>query len=197
MFTGLIESVGRVGRIEPSAAGHRLAVATELSRELTLGESLAVNGVCLTVVQAGDGIIQADVSPETARITSLGRLGVGSLVNLERSLRADARIGGHFVQGHVDGTARIVAIDEAGDARKVSLTLPVGLEGYVVEKGSIALDGISLTVAAVAGRSIDVHIIPFTWQHTNLRAVRAGMVVNVECDILGKYVAKALAARHG
>jgi riboflavin synthase len=197
MFTGLIESVGRIDRIDRSAAGHRLIVATELSPELTLGESLAVNGVCLTVVQAGDGVVQADVSPETARVTSLGPVDVGSLVNLERSLRADARIGGHFVQGHVDGTARIDAIEEASEARRLKLTLSAGFEPYVVERGSIALDGISLTLAAVTGRSIDVQIIPFTWQHTNLRAARVGTVVNVECDILGKYVAKALAARHG
>ena len=197
MFTGLIESVGRVSRIDRSAAGHRLVVSTELSRELTLGESLAVNGVCLTVVQAGDGVVQADVSPETTRVTSLGRLGVDSLVNLERSLRADARVGGHFVQGHVDGTATIDSIDEVGETRRLTLTLPAGLEPYIVEKGSIALDGISLTLAAVAGRCIDVQIIPFTWQHTNLQTARAGTVVNVECDILGKYVAKALAARHG
>ncbi len=197
MFTGLIESVGRVERIDRSAAGYRLVVATELSPELTLGESLAVNGVCLTVVHAGDDVVQADVSPETARVTSLGAVDVGSFVNLERSLRADARIGGHFVQGHVDGTAGIDAIEQAGDVRRIKLTLPEGFEPYVVEKGSIALDGISLTLAAVAGRSIDVQIIPFTWQHTNLRAARVGAVVNVECDILGKYVAKALAARHG
>jgi len=197
MFTGLIESVGRVERIDRSAAGYRLVVATELAPVLTLGESLAVNGVCLTVVHAGDGVAQADVSPETARVTSLGAVDVGSLVNLERSLRADARIGGHFVQGHVDGTAGIDAIEQAGDVRRIRLTLPEGLEPYVVEKGSVALDGISLTLAAVAGRSIDVQIIPFTWQHTNLRAARVGAVVNVECDILGKYVAKALAARHG
>jgi riboflavin synthase len=197
MFTGLIESVGRIDRIDGSAAGHRLGVATDLSPELALGESLAVNGVCLTVVQTGDGVVQADISPETARVTSLGLLNVGSLVNLERSLRADARIGGHFVQGHVDATARIDAIEEVGEARRLRLTLPPGFEPYVIEKGSIALDGISLTVAAVAGRSIEVQIIPFTWQHTNLRAARSGTVVNVECDILGKYVAKALAARHG
>jgi riboflavin synthase len=101
------------------------------------------------------------------------------------------------VQGHVDGTATIDSIDEVGETRRLKLTLPAGLEPYIVEKGSIALDGISLTLAAVAGRCIDVQIIPFTWQHTNLRAARAGTVVNVECDILGKYVAKALVARHG
>jgi riboflavin synthase len=127
----------------------------------------------------------------------LGSVDIGSLVNLERSLRADTRIGGHFVQGHVDGTGTIESIEQNGEARRISLVLPAGVEAFVVEKGSIALDGISLTVAAVVGSRIDVQIIPFTWQHTNLRAARVGTIVNVECDILGKYVARALAARHG
>jgi riboflavin synthase len=197
MFTGLIESVGRLERIDRTATGFRLVLATDLSGELVPGESLAVNGVCLTVVEAGADGVHADVSPETGRVTSLGTLEAGSLVNLERSLRADGRIGGHFVQGHVDGTGRIEAIEREGDARRLRVTIPAGFELYVVEKGSIAVDGISLTVASLSNKHLDVQIIPFTWQHTNLRVARVGTLVNVECDILGKYVAKALGDRRG
>jgi riboflavin synthase len=190
MFTGLIESVGRLERIDRTATGFRLVLATDLSGELVPGESLAVNGVCLTVVEAGADGVHADVSPETGRVTSLGTLEAGSLVNLDR-------IGGHFVQGHVDGTGRIEAIEREGDARRLRVTIPAGFELYVVEKGSIAVDGISLTVASLSNKHLDVQIIPFTWQHTNLRVARVGTLVNVECDILGKYVAKALGDRRG
>jgi riboflavin synthase len=171
-----------------------LLVATELAGELMPGDSLAVNGVCLTVVENGEAV-SADISPETARVTSLGELTAGSVVNLERPLRADARIGGHFVQGHVDGTGVIEAIKAEGDAHRVTVRIPAGVEAYVVEKGSIAIDGISLTVASVAGNLVDVQIIPFTWQHTNLASAAVGTIVNIECDILGKYVAKALGTR--
>lgn len=193
MFTGLIESVGRVRRVDERDGGLRLVLATDLARELALGESLAVNGVCLTVVESGADEVHADISPETARVTSLGALVPGSLVNLERSLRAGDRIGGHFVQGHVDGTGRIEAMEHTGDSHRLTVSVPAGTEPFVVEKGSIAIDGISLTVASLARNRVDVQIIPFTWDHTNLHAARVGDLVNVECDILGKYVARALA----
>jgi riboflavin synthase len=196
MFTGLIESTGAVESIARRGDGFRLALSTDLASELTAGESLAVNGVCLTVID-GLGRVAADVSPETARVTTLGDLTTGALVNLERSMRADARIGGHFVQGHVDGTGRIEAVRQEGDAWRVSVGFPDDLSRFLVVKGSIAVDGISLTIASVApaGNRFDVQIIPFTWQHTNLQRARVGDRVNLECDILGKYVARALELR--
>ncbi len=196
MFTGLIESIGRVTEIVPGpAASLRLHVSTDLAGQLTAGESLAVNGVCLTVVSHSSNGVYADVSPETARVTTLGDLGIGSLVNLERPLRADARLGGHFVQGHVDGTGRIEALSQEGDSYRLRVSVPAALMPLIVHKGSIAVDGISLTVAAVDGDRFDAQIIPFTWRHTNLHTTGPGTAVNIECDILGKYVARMLERR--
>ncbi|HET7221528.1 MAG TPA: riboflavin synthase [Vicinamibacterales bacterium] len=195
MFTGLIESVGTIDKVEASPAGLRLSVKTELATGLAHGDSLAINGVCLTVVATADGRAFADVSPETMRVTTLGALRPGTAVNLERSLRADARVGGHFVQGHVDGTGRIESIEPEGESYRVRVTFPSELEPFLVHKGSIAVDGISLTVASLDGNRFDVQIIPFTREHTNLRAARPGDAVNIECDILGKYVVRALERR--
>jgi riboflavin synthase len=187
MFTGLIEAVGEVAALKPTPAGLRLRLTTTLADELTAGESLSVNGVCLTVVSAEDGV-HADISPETARVSSLGALKRGTLVNLERPLRADARLGGHFVQGHVDATGTIEEIRREGDSYWFTFKYPPLLAAYIVRKGSIAVDGISLTVAGADEHHFDVQIIPFTWDHTNLRAAKHGDIVNLECDILGKYV---------
>jgi riboflavin synthase len=195
MFTGLIESVGTIDRVEESPAGLRLSVATDLAGELAHGDSLAINGVCLTVVRTSGAHAFADVSPETIRVTTLGALKPGTAVNLERSLRADARVGGHFVQGHVDGTGRIETIAPEGESYRVTVTFPSELEPFVVPKGSIAVDGISLTIAGLDGNRFAVQIIPFTWEHTNLRTSSAGDAVNIECDILGKYVVRALERR--
>jgi len=195
MFTGLIEAVGTVASVDHHADGIRLRVATSLAPELAAGDSLCINGVCLTVVAPDKDGIHADVSPETARVTTIGRLSAGSLVNLERSLRADARLGGHFVQGHVDATGAILAIVEEGDSYRVTVSVPSALELLIVNKGSIAVDGISLTIASIGAGSIDLQIIPFTWLHTNLNTRRAGDPVNIECDILGKYVVRALVLR--
>jgi riboflavin synthase len=195
MFTGLIESVGRVAGVDRSPAGIRLRVEADVERELAPGDSVAVNGVCLTVVKAARPGIHADVSPETARVTTLDRLQPGALVNLERSMRADARVGGHFVQGHVDATGRIEALRQEGDAHRVTVSFPPYLAPLMVHKGSIAVDGISLTIAALDGLRFDVQIIPFTWERTNLHAAAIGDAVNLECDILGKYVARALELR--
>jgi riboflavin synthase len=192
MFTGLIESLGRVERIDRSAAGLRLVLSADLESELVTGESLAVNGVCLTVVRAATPGIHADVSPETERVTTLGALQPGSIVNLERSLRADARIGGHFVQGHVDATGRIEAIVSEGDSYRVTVSFPPALEPLLVHKGSVAVDGISLTIASIDIGRFDVQIIPHTWERTNLHTATAGAAVNLECDILGKYAARAV-----
>jgi riboflavin synthase len=192
MFTGLIEAVGEVAEVKPTTAGFRLRLHTDLAPELTPGDSLAVNGVCLTVVAADADGVHADISPETARVSALGALKRGALVNLERPLRADARIGGHFVQGHVDATGTIEEIRQDGDAWWVTVLFPPSLATFIVRKGSIAVNGISLTVAGVDDKRFDVQIVPFTWEHTNLRTGRAGDLVNLECDVLGKYVARAL-----
>jgi riboflavin synthase len=192
MFTGLIEAVGEIAEIKPMPAGYRLRVATSLAPELQPGDSLAVDGVCLTVISADSEGIHADVSPETARITTLGSVKRGARVNLERPLRADARLGGHFVQGHVDGTGTIEDIRAEGDSHWITVTFPHSMAPFIVRKGSIAVNGISLTIAGADARRFDVQIVPFTWTHTNLQHSRAGDAVNLECDILGKYVVHAL-----
>jgi riboflavin synthase len=162
------------------------------------GDSLAVNGVCLTVVSADPDGVNMDVSPETIRVSALGSLKRGDRVNLERPMRADARVGGHFVQGHVDATGTIEEIRSDEDYWWLTVKFPPSLAAQIVRKGSIAVDGISLTVAGVDDRRFDVQIIPYTWEHTNLRFLRVGDPVNLECDILGKYVFRALeVAAHG
>jgi riboflavin synthase len=190
MFTGLIESIGEVSEMAPSAAGFRLRLATPIAREISAGDSIAVNGVCLTAVDCDATAIHADVSPETLRVTSLGSLRPGALVNLERPLRADARLGGHFVQGHVDATGTLDDIRRDGDSFWLTIGYPASLAPYIVRKGSIAVDGISLTVAGLDDHRFDVQIIPYTWEHTNLRLARPGNILNLECDILGKYVVR-------
>lgn len=192
MFTGLIESVGTIEQITPTPAGNRIQVGTALALDLAPGDSLAVNGVCLTVVTANATTIHADVSPETIRVSTLGALAPGSLVNLERPMRADARIGGHFVQGHVDATGMIESLRQEGDSYWLTVRYPPMLAAYIVRKGSIAVDGISLTVAGLGERQFDVQIVPYTFRETNLHAARANDAVNLECDILGKYVVRAL-----
>jgi len=195
MFTGLIESVGAVEELSPSAAGQRVRVSTNLAAELSPGDSVAVNGVCLTVVATCGGCVHADVSPETLRVTTLGNLKTGTRVNLERSLRADARIGGHFVQGHVDATGLIERLQQDGDSYWLTVRYPPMIAGYLVRKGSIAVDGISLTIAGLGDHQFDVQVIPFTFQHTNLQEARAEDAVNLECDMLGKYVVRAMELR--
>lgn len=190
MFTGLIEAMGEVAEVKPTPDGYRIRLTTGIASELAPGDSLAVNGVCLTVVAADREGVHADVSPETARVSALGALRRGSRVNLERPLRADARLGGHFVQGHVDATGTIEDIRPAGDSFWITIEFPPLLAPYIVRKGSIAIDGISLTVAGVDERRLDVQIIPYTWEHTTLKHAGKGDVVNIEVDILGKYVVR-------
>jgi riboflavin synthase len=192
MFTGLIEAVGEITEVKPTPGGSRLRLSTSLAPQLASGDSLAVNGVCLTVVSADPYGIHADVSPETARITTLGGVKRGAIVNLERPLRADARLGGHFVQGHVDATGSIEELRQDGDSFWLTVRFPSPLAALIVRKGSIAVDGVSLTVAGVDDRHFDVQIVPYTWEHTNFRTLRASDQVNLECDILGKYVARMI-----
>lgn len=192
MFTGLVEAVGEVTELAPTPSGFRLSVATDLAGGLAVGDSVAVNGVCLTAVRAEAGSVHADIGPETARITTLGALRPGAIVNLERPLRADGRLGGHFVQGHVDGTGSIREIRPEDEHSWLTVGFPVELAPYIIRKGSVAIDGISLTVASLALDTLDVQIIPFTWERTNLRTLRVDDRVNIECDMLGKYVVRAL-----
>lgn len=194
MFTGLIEAVGQVGEIKPTPAGFRLRIVSTLADELTAGESLAVNGVCLTVIAADAGGVHMDVSPDTARVTSLGSLKRNALVNLERPVRADTRMGGHFVQGHVDATGTIEDLRHEGEHHWLTVRFPSHLAPYLVRKGSVAVDGISLAVAGLDAQRFDVQIVPFTWEHTNLRAAQLKDPANIECDILGKYVIRAIEA---
>jgi len=190
MFTGLIETVGHVSGLASAPSGFYVRVRTSIAPELTLGESVAVNGVCLTVTAIEGDELQADIGPETARVTTLGALRPGQPVNLERSVRAGDRLGGHFVQGHVDAVGTIENTRSDGDAHWLTISFPVALAPFFISKGSIAVDGISLTVAALRERQFDVMIIPFTWEHTNLSSLGTGDRVNLECDMVGKYVVR-------
>jgi riboflavin synthase len=192
MFTGLIEGVGSVADLTPLASGYRLHVRTPLAAGLAAGDSLAVDGVCLTVTHTDGAEVHADVGPETARITALGLLRRDQPVNLERAMRADSRVGGHFVQGHVDGLGVVAEIRPDGDSHWLTVTFDPGLAPYLVQKGSVAVNGISLTVARLGGNVFDVMIIPHTWEKTNLSSLRVGDRVNLECDMIGKYVARAV-----
>ena len=192
MFTGLIEATGELSEIKSIASGFRLRVATALAAEMNPGDSIAVSGVCLTVVSADSLGFHADISPETTRVTSVGGLRRGAVVNLERPLRADARLGGHFVQGHVDATGSIQELRPDGEYYWMTVKYPAALAPFIIRKGSIAIDGISLTVAGVGDKLLDVQIIPFTWTATNLCVAKPGDIVNLECDVIGKYVARAM-----
>ena len=192
MFTGLIEAVGDITEVKPTPGGVRIRLHTALAGELSNGDSLAIDGVCLTVVSVDPQGVHADISPETARVTTLGAIKRGTVVNLERPLRADARLGGHFVQGHVDATGTVEELRQDGDSYWLTVKFPAALASYIVRKGSIAVNGVSLTVAGLDERHFDVQIIPHTWTHTNLHVLRIGEPVNLECDILGKYVARAI-----
>jgi riboflavin synthase len=190
VFTGLVAGTGAVESLERGDDGVRLRVRTILAGELAPGDSIAVNGVCLTAVHSDDRSFSADVVEETLRRSSLGPLAEGDEVNLELPLRAGDRLGGHMVQGHVDGTGSVEAVSEDGFARVVRIGAPAELLRYVVEKGSIAVDGVSLTVAAVDGDGFEVSLIPETLERTTLGAATPGRVMNLEVDVLAKYVEK-------
>jgi riboflavin synthase len=191
MFTGLIESLGRVARVTAVPGGYRLAIETTLAPEVGVGDSVAVNGVCLTVVDRAASGLSFDIGPETASVTSLGALVPGVPVNLERAMRADARVGGHFVQGHVDGTGILAAVRPEAEFTWMTFSFPSAHAELLIPKGAVAVDGISLTVAHLAPSSFDVQIIPFTWSHTNLSSLPVGARVNLEFDMLGKYAVRA------
>jgi riboflavin synthase len=196
MFTGIVQDVGRCERLEASGTGRRLSVTTGLSTDdFEIGESVAVNGVCLTVVTVGAGRFAADVSPETLRRSTLGSLRAGDPVNLERALRPVDRLGGHFVLGHVDATGRVASVKSEGEFRVLTFEVPVALLRYVVEKGSVAVEGVSLTVSALSGGTFSVAAIPHTLERTTLAGRKTGDKVNVEVDVLGKYVERLLGRR--
>jgi riboflavin synthase len=197
MFTGLVEAIGDVAGVHPIGGGVRLQVATTLAPELTLGESIAMNGVCLTVVDRTEAHLFADVGPETLRVTTLGTLAQGRLVNLERSMRADSRFGGHFVQGHVDAVGRIEALRPEAEFSWLTVAFPRQFAASLVHRGSIAVDGISLTVAGLREDRVDMMIVPFTLAHTNLQRAAAGTSVNLEFDMVGKYVSRAVELMRG
>jgi riboflavin synthase len=190
VFTGLVADLGTVSRREANADGVRLRVRSPLAAELREGDSVAVNGVCLTATEVADGEFAADVMHETLRRSSLAQVTGGSSVNLELPLRAHDRLGGHVVQGHVDGVGAVREAVEEGFARVVTIEAPPELLRYVVEKGSIAVDGVSLTVARVTPDTFDVSLIPETLERTNLCGATPGTPVNLEVDVLAKYVEK-------
>jgi riboflavin synthase len=195
MFTGIIEELGHVLSIEHKATGARLVIGcSSILRDATLGASIAVNGACLTAVELAEDRFAADLAPETLKRTNLGALNVGSAVNLERPLRANARLDGHFVLGHVDAKATITKLEALGeDNWWLTIRVPAELAKYVVEKGSLAVDGISLTVAGVDEDQVSFTIIPHTYSHTTLHGYGAGSVLNLEVDILAKHLEKLAA----
>jgi riboflavin synthase len=193
MFTGLVETTATVRRVNAEADGVRLEVETPLAAELQQGDSIAVNGVCLTAVDPGADGFKADVMAETFRRSSLGPLAAGDSVNVELPLRAGDRLGGHVVQGHVDGTGTVESTRDEGFARLVRVAADRDLLRYVVEKGSIAVDGVSLTVADVDDEGFTVSLIPETLERTTLGLAKPGRVVNLEVDVLAKYVEKLVA----
>jgi len=195
MFTGLVEAIGGVRALKERGDGSRLILETSIARELSLGESLAVNGCCLTVTSTGDGIASFDLLGETLALTNISILNAGSRVNLERALRADGRFGGHFVQGHVDTTAEVLSAETKGADLNLIIALPKAGARYFIEKGSIAVNGVSLTVASLTEDRFGLWIIPHTLQQTNLGDLKSGDRVNLEYDMLAKYAERQIAAR--
>ena len=197
MFTGIIEELGTLESVQTRTAGARLKVrCSTVRQDMTQGASIAVNGVCLTAVDLERDSFSADIAPETLRRTNLGDLRAGSRVNLERPLSPSGRLSGHIVQGHVDGTGEFLALDPLGDGNFwLTVRIPAELDRYVVEKGSIAIDGISLTVASIEAGVLAATIVPHTHASTALGSRRRGDQVNIECDILAKYVEKLLGNR--
>jgi riboflavin synthase len=195
MFTGIVEELGRVAALEETSDAARLRVLGCGLDDVSPGDSVAVNGVCLTAAQMHDDGFTADVMRETLLRSTLGALASGDPVNLERAVTPTTRLGGHLVQGHVDGVATVTARRPAENWEEVDLVLPEALSAYVVEKGSITLDGVSLTVAAIAGDTVTVSLVPETLRRTTLGSRAVGDQLNVEVDILAKYVEKLLSAR--
>jgi riboflavin synthase len=195
MFTGIVEAVGTLAEVKGTGGGFRVSIHTPLASEMKLGDSLAINGVCLTVILIDGEHVLADVGPETARVTTFGALQRGQEVNLERPMKSDGRVDGHFVLGHVDGVGVIQEIRAEGESHWLTIGFPQALAPFFIRKGSVSVDGVSLTVAGLGERQFDVMVIPFTWRSTNLQGLRKGDRVNLECDMVGKYVVRAMDLR--
>jgi riboflavin synthase len=194
MFTGLVEAVGTVEALRFTAEGSKnLMVRTGLSG-LAVGDSVSVNGVCLTVTFVDSETAHMDIGPETARVSSLGSVQSGRRVNLERAMPANGRFGGHLVQGHVDGVGALKDIRTEKEAHWLTVEFPPDLAPYLIPRGALAVDGISLTVVGLEKERLDIMVMPFTWTHTNLSTAQVGDEVNLECDMVGKYVVRALGA---
>jgi riboflavin synthase len=192
MFTGLIEDVGRVDSIDRGGEGARLRIASQLAGELALGDSISVNGCCLTAIAVGDGHFETEAMNQTLEVTALDAIEQESHVNLELAMKVGDRLGGHIVQGHVDGIGEVASVEDDGFARRVRITLPTQLLQFVVDKGSITLNGVSLTVAELGETWAEVSLIPETLERTNLGEVQVGSRLNVECDVVAKYVERLM-----
>lgn len=192
MFTGLVADIGTVDGIVRDDAGARISISSPLAAELAEGDSIAVSGVCLTATALRPGGFDADVMNQTLELTTLGELDPGSPVNLEPALRASDRLGGHIVQGHVDAAGRVASVTDDGFARRVGVVLPDGLDRYVVERGSIALNGVSLTVAGIEGATVEVSLIPETLERTTFGEVVAGERINVEVDVFARHAERLM-----
>lgn len=189
MFSGIVEGTGKILKIDKKKKAARIQIRSPFSLSKSkIGDSVAINGCCLTIAAKRKNLFEADLSGETLRVTNLGMLKVGDPVNLERPLRLDDRIGGHLVQGHVDGVGRILDLRRNGSSFEVQISFPKNLRHYLIPKGSIAVDGISMTVNRLTRKSFTLVVIPHTLQRTNLKAKRAGDPVNLEVDMIGKYV---------
>jgi riboflavin synthase len=195
MFTGLVEAIGRVLSLDSKGEQARLTLEIPFAAELALGDSVAINGCCLTVADLASGRVGFDLLAQTLRVTSLGGLAAGSIVNLERAMMVGDRFGGHFVQGHVDGTGQITRLEASGQDHIVGVSLPPEIHRLCIDKGSLTLDGISLTIAELTPDGAVFWITPHTWEHTHLHAAAVGQRMNLETDMLAKYVDKLLAAR--
>ncbi len=188
MFSGLVADLGRINSIDTGSDGSRIELETDLAAEIGLGDSVAVNGVCLTATSVSETGFSADAMKQTLDLTSLGSLAAGAAVNLELALRADQRLGGHIVQGHVDGVGRVASLDEDGFSLRVRISVPEALAKYVVPQGSITLEGVSLTVTGCGDDWVEVALIPETRERTTLGSLKPGQAINVECDVIAKYV---------
>jgi riboflavin synthase len=193
MFTGLVEDIGSVESVETGGDGAQLRIATRLSSEIAIGDSVSVNGVCLTATKVEGGGFETEAMNQTLDVTALSSLEAGSQVNLELAMKASDRLGGHIVQGHADGVGKVVSVEDDGFARRLRVSLGPDLIRYVVEKGSVGLNGVSLTVSALGDDWAEVSLIPETLERTNLGGVATGDRLNVECDVVAKYVERLAA----
>lgn len=195
MFTGLVETLGTVHAFEPHGEQARLTLNIPFAAELLLGDSVAINGCCLTVAELAPDHVSFDLLAQTLRVTALGELVVHSIVNLERAMMVGDRFGGHFVQGHVDGIGKITQLESKGQDHIIGVSLPPEIHRLCIDKGSLTVDGISLTIAEFMADGVIFWITPHTWEHTHLSHAKVGQAVNLEVDLLAKYVDKLLAAR--